>query len=41
MTQQLWDEARHAIMGEVGFAAHGVDWRKVMINFTLFLGFHT
>lgn len=41
MTRQLWDEARHAIMGEVGFAALGVDWRKVMINFTWSLGLNT
>ena len=35
MTRQLWDEARHAMMGEVGFANLGVDWpNKVMINFT-------
>jgi len=35
MTRQLWDEARHAMMGEVGFARTGIDWpSKVMINFT-------
>ena len=35
MTRQLWDEARHAMMGEVGFAQKGVDWSKhVMVNFT-------
>jgi len=34
MSRQLWDEARHAMMGEVGFINIGVDWRKVMINFT-------
>ncbi len=26
MTRQLWDEARHAMMGEVGFASVNVDW---------------
>ena len=26
MSRQLWDEARHALMGEVGFVALGVDW---------------
>ncbi len=41
MTRQLWDEARHAMMGEVGFVAAGVDWRKVMINFTWSLGLNT
>ena len=35
MTRQLWDEARHAMMGEVGFAQLGIDWPKhVMVNFT-------
>jgi len=35
MTRQLWDEARHAMMGEVGFANLGIDWpNKVMINYT-------
>ncbi len=34
MTRQLWDEARHAMMGEVGFNALGIDWTKIPINFT-------
>jgi|688.fasta_scaffold84799_4 hypothetical protein len=35
MTRQLWDEARHAMMGEVGFVSEGIDWpRLVMINST-------
>lgn len=34
MTRQLWDEARHAMMGEVGFAALGIDWSQIPINFT-------
>ena len=34
MSRQLWDEARHSLMGEVGFASLGVDWRKAMINGT-------
>ncbi|HEX4349517.1 MAG TPA: hypothetical protein VH251_03990 [Verrucomicrobiae bacterium] len=42
MTRQLWDEARHAMMGEVGFASVGVDWSKsVMVNFTWSLGLNT
>jgi hypothetical protein len=42
MTRQLWDEARHAMMGEVGFANVGVDWpRQVMVNFTWSLGLNT
>jgi len=35
LTRQLWDEARHAIMGEVCFATLGLDWPSlVMINST-------
>jgi hypothetical protein len=41
LTRQLWDEARHAMMGEVGFTQLGVDWRKVMINFTWSLSLNT
>jgi len=41
MSRQLWDEARHALMGEVGFAHLGLDWRQVMINFTWSLGLNT
>ncbi len=33
MTRQLWDEARHAMMGEVGFTALGVDWTQARITF--------
>ena len=42
MTRQLWDEARHALMGEVGFANLGIDWSKeVMVNFTWSLALNT
>ena len=42
MTRQLWDEARHAMMGEVGFAQLDVDWGKnVMVNFTWSLALNT
>jgi len=35
LTRQLWDEARHAMMGETGFVSLGLDWpRLVMINST-------
>jgi hypothetical protein len=34
MSRQLWDEARHAMMGEVGFRSLGLDWTKIPINFT-------
>lgn len=32
MSRQLWDEARHAMMGEVGFVALGIDWTKARIT---------
>ncbi|MFM8273248.1 MAG: hypothetical protein ACKODX_13110 [Gemmata sp.] len=32
MSRQLWDEARHAMMGEVGFVALGVDWTRAKIT---------
>jgi len=42
MSRQLWDEARHAMMGEVGFKALGIDWgKKVMINHTWSLALNT
>ncbi|MCX8510534.1 MAG: hypothetical protein ORN83_02155, partial [Chthoniobacteraceae bacterium] len=42
LTRQLWDEARHAMMGEVGFVQAGVDWRElVRINFTWSLALNT
>jgi hypothetical protein len=42
MTRQLWDEARHAMMGEVGFANLGIDWAQhVMVNFTWSLALNT
>jgi hypothetical protein len=41
MTRQLWDEARHALMGEVGFVSLGLDWRTVPLNFTWSLNLNT
>lgn len=42
MTRQLWDEARHSMMGEVGFASLDIDWaKKIMVNFTWSLGLNT
>jgi hypothetical protein len=32
MARQLWDEARHAMMGEVGFVALGIDWTQARIT---------
>ena len=33
MTRQLWDEARHAMLGEVGFHQAGIDWTQIPISF--------
>ena len=41
MTRQLWDEARHAMMGEVGFISLGIDWTTIPLNFTWSLGMNT
>ena len=41
MSRQLWDEARHAMMGEVGFRALGLDWTQIPINFTWSLNLNT
>ena len=34
MSRQLWDEARHAMLGEVGFVHLGIEWSRIPINFT-------
>ena len=42
LTRQLWDEARHAMMGEVGFVQMGINWpEKVMVNHTWSLCLNT
>jgi hypothetical protein len=41
MTRQLWDEARHAMMGEVGFVSMGIDWSRIPLNFTWSLAMNT
>ncbi|MEI6713759.1 MAG: hypothetical protein WCO60_08400 [Verrucomicrobiota bacterium] len=42
LTRQLWDEARHAMMGEIGFWRAGIEWPKfVPINFTWSLSLNT
>uniref|UniRef100_A0A7C4LII7 DUF455 family protein n=1 Tax=Schlesneria paludicola TaxID=360056 RepID=A0A7C4LII7_9PLAN len=41
MSRQLWDEARHALLGEVGFVSLGVDWTQIPINFTWSLNLNT
>ena len=41
MSRQLWDEARHAMMGEVGFVANGVDWTRARITHSWSLRLNT
>jgi len=41
MTRHLWDEARHAMMGEISFVANGIDWTQIPINFTWSLELNT
>lgn len=41
MTRQLWDEARHAMMGEIGFVHLGIDWTTIPFNFTWSLGLNS
>ncbi len=41
MSRQLWDEARHAMLGEVGFVSQGIDWSSIPINFTWSLNLNT
>jgi hypothetical protein len=41
MTRQLWDEARHAMMGEIGFVSLGIDWSQIPLNVTWSLGMNT
>jgi hypothetical protein len=40
--RQLWDEARHAMMGTVALAARGIDWTQLPLNvgFSLRLNRH-
>lgn len=41
-SRQLWDEARHAMMGSVALEARGVDWTRIPLNvsFSLRLNRH-
>ncbi|HEY4063122.1 MAG TPA: hypothetical protein VGM30_14550 [Puia sp.] len=34
MIRQLWDESRHAMMGEVGFTSIDIDWKRIPFNLT-------
>ena len=42
-SRQLWDEARHAMMGSVAFEARGIDWKREIplnVSFALRLNLH-
>ena len=42
-SRQLWDEARHAMMGSVALAARGIDWKNTIplnVSFALRLNLH-
>jgi hypothetical protein len=41
-SRQLWDEARHAMLGTVGLNARGIDWKRIPLNvgFSLRLNLH-
>lgn len=42
-SRQLWDEARHAMMGTVGLEARGIDWKREIplnVGFALRLNVH-
>lgn len=41
MSRQLWDEARHSLLGEVGFVSLGLDWSQIPVNFTWSLNLNT
>lgn len=41
MARQVWDEARHSIMGSVWFEARGVDWTQIPLNVGFSLGLNT
>ena len=34
LIRHVWDEARHAMMGEVGFVSLNIDWTKIPFNIT-------
>ncbi len=41
MVRQLWDETRHAMMGEVGFVSTGIDWTQIPVNHTWSMNLNT
>jgi len=41
MCRQIWDEARHSMMGEVWLVNHGIDFTRVPLNIGFSLGLNT
>lgn len=41
INRQIGDEARHAMMGEVGLVSLGINWTEIPFNFTWSLGLNT
>jgi hypothetical protein len=34
MLRQMWDEARHSLLGEIALEARGIDWTRLPVNVT-------
>lgn len=41
MARQVWDEARHSMLGEAWLVAHGIDWTRVPLNVGFSKGLNT
>lgn len=41
MARQVWDEARHSMLGEAWLVAHGIDWTQVPLNVGFSNGLNT
>ena len=41
MARQVWDEARHSMLGEAWLVAHGIDWTQVPLNVGFSKGLNT
>jgi hypothetical protein len=41
MCRQVWDEARHSMLGEAWFSARGIDWTKIPLNVGFSLGLNS
>ena len=41
MCRQMWDEARHSMMGEAWLSARGIDWTQIPLNVGFSLGLNS